>query len=183
MDAFINSLLGGSLVSVLVGIFLYYQKERLAADIKHEFAVALSVFHSKRTWKETSLSDLLGPVYLQFDRTKRAMDRWRARNIYLEQQVIREGNQTIRDLLLKKGHLIPPDLLEHAGKLIEHYDRWLEEFERIRGGQTPDPNAEFVFAGPAGFPFPKEAELAFRNRFLKYQRELYDDPAVPDRSV
>lgn len=174
MDAFINSLLGGSIVSVVAGILLYVQKERLTAAIKHEFEVTLDLYRSNRAWKETSLEQLLGPLFMQFDRTNRAMDRWKKQNLYLEQMVIREGNLTMRDLLLKKGHLIPPDLWGHAGGLIEHFDLWLEELERLRGDKNPEPTTEFVFVGPKGFPFPKDAETAFCDKFKQFQADLYE---------
>lgn len=87
--------------------------------------------------------------------------------------MIREGNQTIRDLLLEKGYLIPPELLEDAGKLIEHYDVWLEKFEEQRGSEKPDLESSFVFAGPEGYPFPRQAADRFQEMFRAYWNDLY----------
>jgi hypothetical protein len=128
---------------------------------------------SQRAWKERSVAELLGPMNMQFDRTKRAFDRWQDQNLYLEVKVIKIGNETIRDLLLTKGHLIPPELLNDAGKLIEHYDVWLEVFERLRGGKEPDLKSKFTFAGPEGFPFPTEAETRFKAKYHEYWSQLY----------
>ena len=86
---------------------------------------------------------------------------------------MKTGNETIRDLLLTKGHLIPPELLEDAGKLVEHYDVWLEKFEKQRSSENPDPEAKFVFAGPDGFPFPSESEKRFQDKFRAYWGDLY----------
>jgi len=88
-------------------------------------------------------------------------------------KVIGEGNRTIRDLLLSKGHLIPPDLLNEAGLLIEHYDRWIEEFEKKRLSENPDLKTPFIFVGPDGFAFPVQAEKGFRDAFHQLWNELY----------
>jgi hypothetical protein len=117
---------------------------------------------------------------MQFDRTKRAFGRWRSKNLYLETKVIREGNLTIRNLLLTKGYLIPPELLNDAGKLVEHYDRWLEEFEKKRSSEQPDLDSEFTFVGPQGFPFPTQSEANFKAKFEQMWAELYseDQPSM-----
>lgn len=96
------------------------------------------------------MTELLGPVAIQLDRTQRAFQRWQAHNVFLESKVIREGNLAIRDLLLLKPHLMPPDLLTDAGLLIEHYDRWLEEFARVRDtAQATHPLSDVL--GNSGF--------------------------------
>ena len=54
------------------------------------------------------------------------------------------------------------DLSEHARTLIEHYDLWLEAYARERKSQKPEEEqATFTFVGPAGYPFPREAQAAF----------------------
>jgi hypothetical protein len=110
---------------------------------------------------------------MQLDRTERAFNRYKDTNFYLEAKVLRAGNETIRDLLLSKGHLIPSELVGDAGRLVEHYDAWLEEFERERSGQEPALQSKFVFAGPLGYPFPSDAD----KRFRKACRDLADSLA------
>ena len=177
MDEFLKlvlaGILSGSVISSVLGILLYRRTASMTENIKSEYARSMAVFSSTRAWKEKSVSEFLGPLYIQFDRTKRAFNRWQSKNLFLEAKVIKEGNLTIRDLLLTKGHLIPPELLQDAGRLIEHYDRWLEEFERIRNTQDPDLDAPFVFVGPQGYPFPTDAEAKFRNAFTQMWAELY----------
>ena len=63
--------------------------------------------------------------------------------------------------------------MEDSARLVEHYDRWLEEFEEKRAKETPGDQDMFVFVGPMGFPFPSESENRFRNTFLALQSELY----------
>ena len=111
---------------------------------------------------------------MQFERTRRAFGRWNAKNIYLEAKVMREGNETARNLLLAQGHLIPPELIDDAGALIEHYDAWLEEFDRVRGPNAHALDEQFVFVGTKGHPFPSKAEVAFKAQFKRLQTELYD---------
>ena len=135
--------------------------------------LGLQVFESKRSWKQQALFELLGPLQMQFERTKRAFDRWDRKNLYLEAKVVREGNQIIRDLLLTKGHLTPPHLMEDARRLVEHYDAWLEAFDRVRGETSTSSNTAFVFVGPDGYPFPSTAEVHFKAEFRKLQGELY----------
>jgi hypothetical protein len=172
------AVISGGVVSVLLGFGLRLLFERhlgrATEEIKNEFAERALLYRSSREWREASVRELLGPVYMQLDRSGRAFERWKARNFYIETTVMKEGNTTVRDLLLQKGYLIPPPLLEHAGKLVEHYDRWLEEYENVRGGEHPDPHAPFVFVGPKGFPFPVEAERAFRTTFKRMWTDLYE---------
>ncbi|MDH3440878.1 MAG: hypothetical protein OEM63_09010 [Gammaproteobacteria bacterium] len=155
-------LLSGAVASVVVGVGFTAYVTRVEEEIR-----------SQRQWKEESVAELLGPINIQFDRTKRAFERWESKNLYLELKIIKIGNETIRDLLLTKGHLIPPELLDDAGKLIEHYDVWLEIFEKQRGGNEPDLEAPFTFAGPAGYPFPRGSERNFKEKYGLYWNQLY----------
>lgn len=157
-----TSILSGSVIAVVLGFLFNRQLERGRA-----------IFASTRAWKERSVSELLGPIYMQLDRTERAFNRYREKNLFLEAKVLREGNLAIRDLLLSKADLIPPELLPDAGALVEHYDRWAEEFERRRETESPELSTEFVFVGPAGYPFPRASADAFQEAFLARWRELY----------
>jgi len=158
----VAALISGTVVSAVAGVLFTGYVTRVTEEVR-----------SQRTWKERSVGELLGPMNIQFERTKRAFDRWKEKNLYLEAKVIKSGNETIRDLLLTKGYLIPPELLDDAGKLAEHYDVWLEIFERQRGGKEPDLKSEFTFAGLEGFPFPRDAETRFREKYRQYWNELY----------
>jgi hypothetical protein len=177
MDEFIRlviaGLLSGGVISTVLGILIHRRTTKIEEEIKSQYAKSMAIFQSTRAWKEQSVTELLGPLYMQFDRTRRAFDRWQGHNFFLEAKVIREGNVTIRDLLLTKSHLIPPELLTDAGKLVEHYDRWLEEFERVRGSKDPDLDSPFVFVANKGFPFPKESEARFQSAFSDMWAQLY----------
>jgi len=173
LELTLGGLLGSSLTAAVVGALFLRRNKRVESEIKAYFDERFKVFESTRSWKQQALFELLGPLHMQFDRTKRAMNRWRSKNLYLEANVVREGNRTCRDLLLSKGHLIPPHLMGHAGRLIEHYDAWLEAFEKHRGEAKSGDDVSFVFAGPDGFPFPSDAEEHFDAEFRKLQKELF----------
>lgn len=159
-----TAVISGGVVSAVFGIMFKGFVTKIETEVK-----------SRRTWKEESVEELLAPLNMQFDRTKRAFGRWGSQNLFLEAKVVRVGNEIIRDLLLSKGHLIPPELLKDAGKLIEHYDVWLEKFDTQRLSEKPDLETAFVFVGPDGFPFPREEEKRFRNKYTEYWKELYEN--------
>lgn len=158
----LTALLSSAVMSTIIGLLFRGYLTRVDTRVKSQYS-----------WKEQSVTELLAPLNMQFDRTDRAFKRWGEKNLYLEMKVVKVGNETIRDLLLTRGHLIPPDLREDAGKLIEHYDVWLEKFEKQRLSENPDLNAPFVFVGPDGYPFPSGAEKNFRDMFKTYWHNLY----------
>lgn len=161
-DLILAMLISSALASTLVGVGLTRYVTYTQEEVK-----------SQRAWKEKSVAELLGPMNIQLNRTKLALGRWNEQNLYLEAKVMKAGNETIRDLLLTKGHLIPSDLFDDADKLIQHYDVWLELYEKQRAGKEPDLRAKFTFAAERGFPFPKDAERRFKERYQQYVKELY----------
>ncbi|MCW5596603.1 MAG: hypothetical protein KIT42_12090 [Rhodocyclaceae bacterium] len=169
----LGGLVGSGLATAVFGLLVLRHSKTLEAQIKGHFDERIKIFESKRAWKQQALSELFGPLYMQLERTRRAFGRWNTKNIYLEAKVMRDGNEKARNLLLKKGHLIPSQLIEHAGALIEHYDAWLEEFDRVRGTNAPTSDEPFVFVGTKGHPFPSDAECAFKAEFKRLQAELY----------
>jgi hypothetical protein len=169
----LGGLLGSSVATAILGaVFLRWNKT-VESEIKAHFDQKVNVFQSTRAWKQQALAELFGPLVMHLDRTKAAFDRWDGKNLFLEGQIVRQGNQTVRDTLLAKGHLIPPHLIQHATNLIVHYDIWMEEFDRVRNSKTPGTEEAFVFVGPAGYPFPHDAEVAFKAQFEALQRDLY----------
>jgi hypothetical protein len=175
----LGGLVGSSLATAVLGALLLRWNKTVESEIKSHFDEKFNVFQSTRAWKQQSLSELFGPLVMHFERTKAAFDRWDGKNPFLEGQIVRSGNETIRDILLAKGHLMPPSLVPHATKLIVHYDVWMEAFDRIRGQASAGGDTAFVFVGPEGYPFPVEAEAAFKREFARLQSELYDaSPAL-----
>jgi hypothetical protein len=160
----VAALISGAVASSIIGVIFRRYVTRVEQEVR-----------SQRAWKERSLTELLGPVNMQLERTERAFHRWTKKNLYLEAKVVGEGNRIVRDLLLQKGHLIPPDLLGEAAKLVEHYDVWLEKYETQRLAEKPHLEAPFTFVGPQGYPFPKGSANSFQQRFQELWKELYGD--------
>jgi hypothetical protein len=173
LNLIVASLLSSSVAAAIVGMLFLRRNKRIEGEIQTEFARALKVFESERSWKQQALFELFGPLQMQFERTHRAFDRWTKKDLYLESHVVREGNKTIRDLLLAKGHLIPPELMNDAVRLVEHYDAWLQKFDEVRGEAGTQTTEDFVFVGPDGYPFPSDAEENFKKTYRRLQSELY----------
>lgn len=173
----------GTLLSAVFGFVVKRRTTLIEAQINDSFEKALALFQANRSWREASLSQLLGPTYMQLDRSKRAFTRYQGKNIFLEAKVLGDANRTIRDLLLTRAHLIPPALLPDAALLVEHYDRWLEEFETLRSAANPSVNETFVFVGPKGYPFPAEAERRFKLAFTTMWAQTYEVDKISSIAV
>ena len=173
LSALLSGAVAAAIIGAILGAVLLRRNTQLQESIRLQFVQIAAVASSHRTWKERTIAELLGPMYMQLDRTERAFRRWEAHNVFLESKVIKDGNVIIRDLLLSKSHLIPPDLLQDAGLLVEHFDRWLEEFAKVRGDKEPDLQQAFVFVGPKGYPFPRASAKKFEARFREVWTELY----------
>jgi hypothetical protein len=169
----LTAVLSSGLTVTAVELLARRHVTTIEETVKGEHARELAVFNSERAWKEKAVAELLGPMIIQLDRTRRAFERYDRKNRYLEAKVLREGNLTVKDLLLSKAHLIPPDLLDDAGRFVEHYDRWLEKFDELREAKRPKLDEPFVFVGPDGYPFPHDAEERFKQRYLGLWAELY----------
>ncbi|TMJ12003.1 MAG: hypothetical protein E6G94_14740 [Alphaproteobacteria bacterium] len=170
----LGGLLGSGLATGILAALLLRRNARISAEIQDYFEQRQQRLSSVRAYQEAALEQLFGPVKMQMARTGRAFLRWRERNDHIETTIIREGNLFVRDLLLAKGHLIPPHLIAPVEVLIEHYDAWLEQYALLRAeGAASD--APFVFVGPKGFPFPRTAEQLIVAYAAKLQRDLYGE--------
>ena len=119
--------------------------------------------------ERTLLLELLLPVKIHLERTRSAFKDWmdleyKTPNVEME-KLIKASNSVISSLLRSKWHLIPRDLQPDALQLLEHYDAWLAEYNRLRPNGVRDPNTPYVFVGPQGFPFPGKAEERFLSRY------------------
>ncbi|WP_310467476.1 hypothetical protein [Sphingomonas sp.] len=178
MNSFWNVTLGGligsGLATAIVGTLLLSRNTRITEGLKSDFTDRLNRSSSLRSYQEKALAELFGPARMQLARIKRAFGRWNRRNDHLETNIIREGNVFLRDLFLAKGHLLPPELFEDAEKLVEHFDAWLEEYERVRVSKS-EGDKTFVFAGPQGYPFPRDSERRIVEHMERLQRLLYGE--------
>ena len=157
-SALIAGLLSGSVIAAVLGLLTRKKFLTLESEIEDQFRRLVETRESR--W--ALLQEVLGPVCAHLQRTKMAFSRWREENLFVEQQIIFESNAEIRRILLQRYHLLTPELRPPAMELVQHYDRWFEEFEKQRRTQKPaEGAAHFVFVGPQGFPFPRQAETQF----------------------
>ena len=169
----LTALISSSVVSAILGLIFHRRLKLVEARLNEELQRNVEIFRTTRAWKEAAISQLLGPMVMQFDRVKRAFKRYQRKNVYLETKVMAEGNSTIKTLLLSHGHLIPPELFDDAGSLVEHFDVWLEEFERVRDETKPELETQFVFVAQMGFGFPTQSEQRFVATFHDLRKEVY----------
>lgn len=174
MNSLLAGVISGSVISAILGLIFHRRSVKTEEEIKAYFQRDADVSRLILEHKEKVVSELLGPMYMHLERTRRAILRWKKKNLYLEAKVVYLTNTALRDLLIQKGHLIPPELLPDAGKLIEHYDYWIEEFESKRMAANPDLDTTFIFVGAKGYPFPSESAERFREAFLSWRSELYN---------
>ena len=157
-DALLAAVLSGGVIATVLGLVTHRRSLQQASEIEDQFRRLVETRESR--W--ALLQEVLGPVNAHLARTRLAFGRWREQNLFLEQQIIYESNAEIRTILLAKYHLLTPELRPHAMELVQHFDRWFEEFEKQRRSQNPvEGGATFVFVGPQGYPFPRQAEAAF----------------------
>ena len=162
-----------AVAAAIITIIFKRKTERITNEIKNQFEVLLMTQKSGHAWKEKAVSELFGPIVFQFARTKLAFDRYGGNNEYLETEVLKDGNEKIKNLILEKSYLIPPDLMEHGNELVKHYDVWLEEFSKFRETDNPSEIKKFIFASPKGFRFPKKAEEKFKEKYSELWKKLY----------
>jgi hypothetical protein len=157
-SALIAGLLSGSVIATVLGLMTQRRSIMLESQIQDSFRRLVETRESQ--W--ALLQQVLGPVCAHLQRTELAFARWKEQNLFLEQQIIAESNREVRRILLEKYHLLTPHLRVPAMQLVQHYDRWFEEFDRQRQKQSPEEGtARFVFVGPEGFPFPRQAQRMF----------------------
>ena len=128
----ISAVLSGSIAAALIGVIFHRRTRSIEQQLRIQAEAQIDVSRSTREWQERALSEVLGPAAMHLARTRRAFDRWKDKQLFLEMEIIGKSNGFIRDILLQNGHPLPTDLVGHASALVEHYDAWLEEFDKKR---------------------------------------------------
>lgn len=68
--ALISATVMGAIVSALLNLLFKSKLERIATDIKNQSDRISTIFKSQYTWREQSLSELLGPINMLLNRTE-----------------------------------------------------------------------------------------------------------------
>ncbi len=166
LEIVINIFIEAILISGILGYIFSRREERMKKAIEEEFSKRDKFFDTRLSFKLRALEELLSPIKLQLIRSKIALQGYDATNEYRE-KILKECNETIRRLLLEKGHLIPADLMPSAEKFISHYDEWLQAYQAAREKQNT-PEIKHVFT----YSFPHDAEKAFVEKYDAYRKEL-----------
>jgi hypothetical protein len=123
------------------------------------------------------LFELLLPVKVHLERSDHVFKRWlrnklKKPNVETE-DAIKASNTAISALLRAKWHLLPEELEDDAAELLDHYDKWLAEYHRVRPGGVRNDEL-YVFA--YGFPHTAEAN------FTKHYASLVDQHPCKQKS-
>ena len=165
-ESIIKIIIETVLISGILGFFFMQREERMKKTIEEEFKKRDKFFDARFNFKLRALEELLAPIKLQLIRSKITLKGYDANNEYRE-KILKECNETIRSLLLGKGHLIPVKLMPFAEKFISHYDEWLQAYREAREVNN-DNELNHVFT----YNFPQDAEKAFVEEYDKYRKEL-----------
>lgn len=89
--------------------------------IEEEFIIPDKFLDVRFNFMVRALEELLASIKLQLMRSKITLQGYHAISEYRKKK-LKECNETIRGLLLEKGHLISVDLIAPSEKFISHYD-------------------------------------------------------------
>lgn len=169
LTSLVRIILEAVIITGLLGYVFLKRDERLKRTIEEEFKKRDAFFSAQFDYKRRAVEELLGPVVMQLKRSSLTLSSYEPNDKYRE-GILKQCNETIRDLLLEKGYLLPHDLQPEAGDFLKHYDGWLQHHHLLREvkGNTEEP---FVYT----YDFPKEAEKKFMNKYEAFRAELKID--------
>lgn len=191
--------ISSGIAAAAVSLVTLRKTREIEEGVRRRSEQRLTEFLSRREAKEKVLNEVIGPVVMNLHRTAQAFRRYSSASSetdveeegisgkgsfgeaskwaqpdtrYLEVEILKRANENIRDILLAKGYWLDGELLEHSIRLIEHYDAWLEEWDKRRSSGAKEGK---IWAGPQGYPFPIQAEAAFIKECKRIRNQLYQD--------
>ncbi|REC48408.1 MULTISPECIES: hypothetical protein [Chryseobacterium] len=179
MSEFFKQILGSTIITgfftAVIAYFFHKRTEKYNSVLKREFEALSKKDTAYFEWRKNTV-ELLGQVYIHLNRLKLAFQNKYSKvqeyDRFYEDEIILKSNQHIRDLLINNGHALPPELLDEATKLIEHFDVWLTKYNQIRI-LDKDFNSKQIYVGPDGFRFPENAERLFKEKYVEMFNELH----------
>ena len=104
--------------------------------------------------------EILGPLDTLLKRGKIAYKNYISNGKYLlYAKIIKNNNEQIRELILKKSHLLPFEHQSNAIDLVTHIDIWHVLWEDLYERKKYNLDDEFVFENNATFPKESVASL------------------------
>lgn len=190
MNDVIKIILGSTFcTTIFSGLITYYfhnRTELFNAKLKREYEERAQVQITDFEWKKETLK-VLGQVYIHLNRTRVAFlntySKLKEYDGYYEDEILYKSNTYIRDLLIENSHQIPPDLLDDATKLIEHYDNWISKYHKIRIKNKDFERVHiYVVENSDGVGFPPESEARFQKNYINLFFEMKQSyPAMPHK--
>lgn len=178
MGDLFQTILGSSIVTTIftsaIAYYFHKRTERANSEIKREFDRISQIQNTDFEWKKRT-TELLGQVYIHLNRSRIAFENTYSKlkeyNSIFEDEVVYTSNKKIRDILLENGNYLPPELLDEASKLIEHYDAWLIKYLKTRKVNN-DTTTIHIYVGPDGYKFPRMAEGLFKAKYEEMFQEI-----------
>lgn len=113
------------------------------------------------------IQELLGPLDTLLKRGEIAYENYMAnKKAFLYAIIIKDNNMRIRDLILRKSHLLPSDKHPNAIDLVAHIDIWSVLWKNLSESKSHNLQDEFAFENSATFPRKSVESL------LSYYQEL-----------
>ncbi|GAB0157420.1 hypothetical protein CHRYSEOSP005_26950 [Chryseobacterium sp. Alg-005] len=180
MSELLKQILGSTITTTLItSVIVYFfhkRTEKQNALIKREFEKLSQKDNAHFEWRKNTV-ELLGQVYIHLNRTslgfKNTYSKLKKYDPFYENEIMYHSNKHIRDVLISNGHYLPPDLLDEATKLIEHFDAWLTKYNQVRTIEKND-QIKQIYVGPDGFRFPENAEKMFKDKYVEMFNSLHE---------
>ena len=166
-------LLSSSFFSATMGLVGLKYSENIKGEIKQSVQTSLYDYQTDQEWQRRSLVELFAPLDVNLERSKRAFNRWQGNLRQEELVILQETNVRVRKLILDKYYLIPSGLQKAASTLVEHYDIWLQFYNKPNVNEY---DAKFInkkLSEEWGkLPFPKESAGKLRQHFIELQSKV-----------
>lgn len=164
-------ILSGSFFSATLGLVGLKYAEKIKGEITQSVQTSLYDYQTDQEWQRRSLVELFAPLDVNLERSKRAYGRWQGNLRQEELEILRETNARVRKLILDNYYLIPSNLQMDASTLVEHYDIWLQTYNKPNVSEYDD---KFIVKelSEKGRLFPKKSARRLRQNFLELQSRV-----------
>ena len=106
------------------------------------------------------ISDFLGSVNTQLGRSELAYDGYlKSGKMFLYAKILKDSNDSLRDLLISKTHLLPAEHAANSLALIHHIDVWSSIWDYNFALHRPSLGSVFSFDNEVRFPHKEVALL------------------------
>ena len=159
------------LVRIGILLFLIVQCKELALALVKLFVFRLDEVEQIK-WKEDSLINFLGPLFVQIDRVESALFlHEKDENIAL--QLAEDSMYSIQNLVVNNLHLVPNHLIIDAQKMLKYCDIWGLKIRKIPYWLDSEYKNKCTLLELAREDFPFMSSERFKSHFDQYWKEMY----------